>query len=64
MAPAGNVHGRIAMNVAWALTGHVKTHDLGVVFAAETGFKTTSDPDTVRAPDWESFSKSVSARSL
>jgi hypothetical protein len=52
------------MNVAWSLTGHVKTHDLGVVFAAETEFKTTSDPDTVRAPDWESFSKSVSARSL
>ena len=51
MAPAGNVHGRIAMNAAWSLTGHVKRHDLGVVFAAETGFKTTSDPDTVRAPD-------------
>ena len=51
MASAGSVHGRIAMNVAWSLTGHVKTHDLGVVFAAETGFKMTSDPDTVRVPD-------------
>jgi Uma2 family endonuclease len=29
----------------------VKTHGLGVVFGAETGFKLTSDPDTVRAPD-------------
>ncbi|HEV2744216.1 MAG TPA: Uma2 family endonuclease [Rubrobacter sp.] len=51
MAPAGNVHGRIAMNLAWSLTGHVKSQDLGVVFAAETGFKISSDPDTVRAPD-------------
>ncbi len=51
MAPAGNVHGRIAMNLAWSLTGHAKSRDLGVVFAAETGFKISSDPDTVRAPD-------------
>jgi Uma2 family endonuclease len=51
MAPAGSAHGRIAINVAWSLTGHVKSHDLGVVFAAETGFKIASAPDTVRAPD-------------
>jgi Uma2 family endonuclease len=50
MAPAGDVHGRSAMNAAWSLTGHGETHDPGVVFAAETGFKTTSDPNTVRAP--------------
>lgn len=51
MAPAGNVHGRIAINVTIPLGQHVRDNDLGVVYAAETGFKIESDPDTVRAPD-------------
>ena len=51
MAPAGNVHGRIAMNISTPLHLHVRTNGLGVVFAAETGFKILGDPDTVRAPD-------------
>ncbi len=51
MAPAGNVHGRIVMNLAWSLADHVKSRNLGVVFAADTGFKISSDPDTVGAPD-------------
>lgn len=50
MVPAGNVHGRIAMNVGILLGQYVKQHDLGVVLAAETGFKIFSNPDTVRAP--------------
>jgi Uma2 family endonuclease len=51
MTPAGNVHGRVAMNVAWPLAQYVKAHDLGTVYAAETGFLLARDPDTVRAPD-------------
>ena len=51
MAPAGNVHGRIAMNISTPLHPHVRTNGLGVVFAAETGFKISDNPDTVRAPD-------------
>jgi Uma2 family endonuclease len=51
MTPAGNVHGRVAMNVGISLGGYVKTHDLGAVYAAETGFRLAGDPDTVRAPD-------------
>ena len=51
MAPAGNVHGRIAVNVTIPLGQYVRENDLGLVFAAETGFKIASDPDTVRAPD-------------
>lgn len=51
MAPAGNVHGRVAMNVGTPLDVYVRQHDLGVVFAAGTGFKIGSNPDTVRAPD-------------
>ena len=51
MNPAGYAHGRIAMNVSTPLDQYARQHDLGVVFAAETGFKIASNPDTVRAPD-------------
>ncbi|CAN5269089.1 Uma2 family endonuclease [soil metagenome] len=51
MTPAGNIHGRVAMNFGTSLNNHVKAYDLGVVYAAETGFKLAGDPDTVRAPD-------------
>jgi Uma2 family endonuclease len=29
MTPAGNVHGRVTMNVGISLGGYVKAHDLG-----------------------------------
>jgi Uma2 family endonuclease len=51
MAPAGHWHGRITINVTTPLDRHVRAHHLGVVYAAETGFKLASDPDVVRAPD-------------
>jgi Uma2 family endonuclease len=51
MAPAGQRHGRIAMNIATSLNGSVRAQRLGVVYAAETGFLLASAPDTVRAPD-------------
>jgi Uma2 family endonuclease len=51
ITPAGNVHGRVAMNVGISLGGYVKAHDLGALYAAETGFRFTGDLDTVRAPD-------------
>jgi Uma2 family endonuclease len=51
MAPAGSEHGVTIMNIGIPLGQFVKTHALGVVFGAETGFKIYSDPDTVRAPD-------------
>jgi Uma2 family endonuclease len=49
--PPGGRHGRIAMNLAVELGMHVRTHQLGVVYAAETGFTLSRHPDTVRAPD-------------
>ena len=49
--PAGYQHGDIAMRLAAAIFAHVDAHDLGRVFAAETGFTLTRNPDTVRAPD-------------
>jgi Uma2 family endonuclease len=51
MAPAGHQHGRIAINLTTPLDQYVRAHNLGVVYAAETGFKLASNPDTVRAPD-------------
>jgi Uma2 family endonuclease len=51
MAPAGFEHGTVVANFTVALGGHVKANKLGVLAGAETGFRITSDPDTVRAPD-------------
>lgn len=49
--PPGAQHGYVAMRLALAIGRHAQDHDLGLVFAAETGFKIFADPDTVRAPD-------------
>lgn len=49
--PAGFRHGVVAMELARRLADFVRANALGVVVAAETGFKLFSDPDTVRAPD-------------
>lgn len=49
--PAGSTHGIVAMNLGAALAVYVKHVGAGAVFAAETGFKLESNPDTVRAPD-------------
>ncbi len=51
MNPAGNVHGRIVVRITWRLAQHVEENRLGTVYAAETGFRLSSNPDTVRAPD-------------
>ncbi len=51
MSPAGSRHGRVAHNVGLVLGIHVRSQELGVVYAAETGFLISRDPDTVRAPD-------------
>jgi Uma2 family endonuclease len=51
MAPAGYLHGRLAINITTPLDRYVRAHNLGVVCAAETGFKLASNPDVVRAPD-------------
>lgn len=51
MEPPGAEHGIVAMRVGTLLSRHVAEADLGVSFAAETGFRLARDPDTVRAPD-------------
>lgn len=51
MSPAGAEHGVVAARLGAILYNFVDAAGLGVVFAAETGFKLDADPDTVRAPD-------------
>jgi Uma2 family endonuclease len=49
--PPGYRHGVVASKIARLIANHVHDHSLGIVVAAETGFKLFSNPDTVRAPD-------------
>ncbi len=51
MSPAGNEHGYIASRILIRLGLHVEQNRLGRTYAAETGFRIATDPDTVRAPD-------------
>mgnify|MGYP003578111561 CR=1 FL=1 len=51
MSPAGGEHGAVVFNLAALIAQHVRAHNLGQGFGAETGFKLASNPDTVRAPD-------------
>ncbi|MCO6458001.1 MAG: Uma2 family endonuclease [Pirellulaceae bacterium] len=66
MSPAGHEHGRLAMKLGWLLADHVLKHDLGIVYAAETGFLIRRNPDTVRAPDvaFVSHSRLLSSTSV
>ena len=49
--PPGYRHGLVAFAVAARIGEFVREHGLGVVVAADTGFKLFADPDTVRAAD-------------
>ncbi len=51
MPPAGFDHGIRAAKIGRHLDAHVEKHKLGYVCGAETGFKISENPDTVRAPD-------------
>lgn len=57
MTPSGFEHGLITSKLHYFLSAYVYKKDLGVLTAAETGFKTGSDPDTVRAADIAFLSK-------
>ena len=51
MAPAGDQHGLVAVNITYLVVDHVRKNTLGRCHIAETGFVLRRDPDTVRAPD-------------
>lgn len=44
--PAGYQHGDIAMRLGAAIHSYVEAHELGRVFAAETGFTLERGPDS------------------
>jgi len=49
--PPGSLHGLVAMTLGVELGVFARNTGAGRVFAAETGFKLASNPDTVRAAD-------------
>lgn len=51
MSSAGSEHGLIVARVTILVGQFVQSHQLGMVFGAETGFKIGTNPETVRAPD-------------
>lgn len=51
MSPASHRHGEIVINITFSLVQHVRARQLGKIYAAETGFRLASDPDTVRGTD-------------
>lgn len=51
MTPAGFEHGDIALEIGARLKRYAQQHHLGRVVGAETGFRLSRAPDTVRAPD-------------
>lgn len=57
MTPAGFQHGDITAELGSRLRTYVRAKRLGTVPAAETGYRLTSNPDTVRAPDVSFVSK-------
>ena len=48
---AGYRHGDVAMSISLAIGYFLRSHALGRLLAAETGFVLSTNPDTVRAPD-------------
>jgi len=57
MPPTGDEHGYLAGNFFGWLFQHVKTNQLGELFAAETGYVVQTNPDSVIAPDCSFISK-------
>ena len=51
MSPAGSEHGGVIGNLNAIVWNFVRSHRLGRIFGAETGFIIAHNPDTVRAPD-------------
>lgn len=49
--PPATSHGARSARLLQRVGGFIQQHDLGEVFAQDTGFKIERDPDTVRAPD-------------
>ena len=51
MPPTGDEHGGVTVNLTTPLDVFVRANRLGRVYAAETGYWLSRNPDLVRAPD-------------
>ena len=51
MSPPGEEHGSVTLKLSVLLYNHVNPRNLGRLYAADTGFKLETNPDTVLAPD-------------
>jgi Uma2 family endonuclease len=51
MSPTGEEHGFIAWKIIQKVGAFVEKNKSGIVTSSETGYKLSSNPDTVRAPD-------------
>lgn len=52
LSPSGEQHGAIVATLTVLLGHFILTHKLGRPYGAETGFVVSTNPDTVRAPDF------------
>lgn len=52
LSPSGEQHGTIVATLTVLLGHFILTHKLGRSYGAETGFVVSTNPDTVRAPDF------------
>ena len=55
--PAGPDLGALTSDLSFELSLFVRQHKLGQCYAAETGFVTQREPDTVQASDWAYLAK-------
>jgi len=51
LSPSGKKHGFIVSKITNIVSNYVYENKLGITTGAETGYKLSSNPDTVRAPD-------------
>jgi hypothetical protein len=51
MPPAGGEHGFVGAELLGLVREYVRARDMGFTFNADTGFRISRNPDTVRAPD-------------
>ena len=49
--PAGGRHGEIISTLSGLLFMYLRSHPIGALLSADTGFTLEREPDTVRAPD-------------
>jgi Uma2 family endonuclease len=51
MPPGGGVVGTVATNIIFLVKLFLRDHPMGICDGPDTGFRLSSNPDTVRAPD-------------